>query len=150
VKVTFDVEGLKECEEALEELSKATQRNVLKRALLAAGAPAAEAAQRLAPRRTGRLASSINVSTQLSKRQRRIHRKQSPVEAYIGAGPAPHAHLQEFGTAHHAPNPFLRPAIDQTGKKTIEIFQEEIRKETDRAVERARAKAARIKAKFKT
>jgi HK97 gp10 family phage protein len=155
VKVTFEVEGLNECEEALEDLvntlgaSRTTGKNVLKRSLLSAGKPTADLAQRLAPKRRGHLAASITVSTQLSPRQRRMHRKVSPVEVYIGAGQAPHAHLQEFGTPHHAPQPFLRPAIDQTGKQIIDIFQVEIRKETDRAVDRAKAKAARIKAKFK-
>src|SRR5262245_54422767 len=46
------------------------------------------------------------------------------------------AHLQEFGTAHSAPRPFLRPAIDAMGAAVIETFRRELKVEIDKAIQR--------------
>ena len=62
-KSVIRVKGLKELEDALLELPKATQGNVLKRAAVAAAADFAEHAQALAPHgRTGRLKTEIKVA----------------------------------------------------------------------------------------
>ncbi len=150
MKVTFRVEGLAECEEALKALPLATSKNVLRRALMHAAEPVAKSAQRRAPKRTDKLAASIIVGTKLSKRQRKVAAEtKTGVEVYVGAGPLPQAHMQEFGTAHHAPQPFLRPAVDANGKRMIEIFRDDLRAEIAKAVQRLQRKAARIAAKMK-
>jgi HK97 gp10 family phage protein len=147
VRVTFKVVGLRECEEALAELSKATSKNVLKRALMNAAAPIERSAHARVKKLTGRLDRSITVGTRLSKRQRTLAKKESDVEVYVGAGPLPHAHMVEFGTSRDAPAPFLRPAVDASGKRVMEIFRDELKAEIDKASARLARKAARALAK---
>ena len=69
------------------------------------------------------------------------------VEAYAGPGRQPQAHLQEFGTSHHGPQPFARPAWDR-GKHDLPTglaadFWDEIKKAADRLAR----KTARLAAK---
>lgn len=60
---SLKLEGLKELEDAIKELPKATGRNVIRRALTRAAAPMAAAASAIAPKgKTGRLKQSIVVS----------------------------------------------------------------------------------------
>ncbi len=65
MRVTVRVDGLKELDAALGELSKATARNVLKRVLKRAGQPIADAAKSYAPKDTNELAESIVVSPKI-------------------------------------------------------------------------------------
>ena len=60
--VTFKMEGLEDTVANLDNLSKATGRNVLRRTLLNAGEPTADTAARLAPVERGILAFSVVVS----------------------------------------------------------------------------------------
>jgi HK97 gp10 family phage protein len=150
MRVTFKVEGLKECEEALKALPLATSKNVLRRALTHAAEPVVKSAQQRVEKRTRRLEQSITVGTKLTRRQRKAAAEtKTGVEVYVGAGPLPHAHMLEFGTAHQAPEPFLRPAVDANGKLIIETFRDDVRAEIAKAVQRLERKAARIAAKMK-
>lgn len=65
--VKVRVEGLKELDKALGELSKATARNTLRRALTSAAQPMLEAAKRNAPEDTGGLRRGIQIGTKISK-----------------------------------------------------------------------------------
>lgn len=144
---TVKVEGLRELEEALKELPKATGKNALKRALMRAAEPIAAAAAAMAPRRKGKLIASIKVGTTLSTNQRRRHEKQGDVEVFAGAGPLPHAHLQEFGTAHSAPKPFMRPAWDANKFRALASIKSDLAEEIEKARQRLARKAARLSAK---
>jgi HK97 gp10 family phage protein len=150
MKVTFRVEGLKDCEDALKALPAATGKNVLRRVLLEAGAPIASVARSLAPKLTGRLSVSIIVGTRLSKRQRKIaNDTKSYAEVYVGPAPYPRAHIQEFGSSDVPPQPYMRPAVDATGNRVIEIFKDRLWEETRKAMARFERKAARLAAKIK-
>jgi HK97 gp10 family phage protein len=144
------VEGLKELDEALTELPKATARNVIQRAFVKAIAPMEAQAKSLAPRRTGKLAESINFGTRLSRRQKRLHKKESDVEFFVGAAALPHAHLQEFGTVHHAPHPFMRPAWDSNKMGALNTVAAFLRDEIEKARVRLARKAARIAAQIRS
>lgn len=155
MRTTIKVDGLRELDDALAEMSKATARNILRRAGIKALEPVAETARQLAPDdpQTGGndLRSSIGVGTRLSPRQAREHRRQMRadggrafVEVFVGAGNVPHAHMQEFGTAHHAPQPFMRPAWDEHQDGVIDSLKTEIGAEIDKAAQRAARKAARL------
>lgn len=63
--VTVSIDGLRELDQALGQLTKATARNVVKRVLVKAGAPIAEAASHMAPKDTGELSSSVVVSSKV-------------------------------------------------------------------------------------
>ncbi len=140
---TFRVEGLSDLEDALSELSKATGKNVLKRALTNAGEPIAEDAARHARRRSGKLEGSYGVSTKLSRRQKSIHTKESAVEVFAGPGALVQAITEEFGTSQQAPHPTMRPAWDGNKMSALNSVKDGIAAEIDKAAQRAARKAAR-------
>lgn len=145
---TVKVEGLRELERALKELPRATGKNVLRRALTKAGAPIEADAERLAPVRTGHLVQSIGTGRKLTRRQRKQHRPESPVEVFVGAA-EPKAHLQEFGTGAGPAQPFLRPAFDSNKMRALDMVKTELATEIEKARARLARKAAREAAKMK-
>jgi HK97 gp10 family phage protein len=153
--ISFRVEGLAESEAALKDLvenlgvSNATARNTIKRALIDSAQPIEKAAEAAVRVRTGKLKVSIASGTTLSKRQRRLHTKQSPVEAFVGAGPLPQAHMLEFGTSRQAPQSFLREAVDANVDAVRQRFSGQLKLEVDKTAERAKRKLARLLAKGK-
>lgn len=68
MSIRVSVSGLRELDAALGELPKATARNVLKRVLIKAGQPVAEAASALAPKDTHELEKSITVGSKISNK----------------------------------------------------------------------------------
>lgn len=135
--------GGKDLERALLDLadSKAIKRAISK-ALLEAAEPTARKARALARRRSGRMAEGVEVSTTLSRRQRRgrgghtaARGRFDPSAAfvYIGAHPIGPAILAEFGTASRhwktgkstgamPASPFLRPAWEEDKEKILRDF----------------------------
>lgn len=138
------VEGLSELQDALEELPKSTQSSVLRKVLTEAAQPMAINAASIAPRRSGRLALSIKVSTSLSKRQRSLNKKQSPVEVYVGAGPVREATMQEFGTAKNRPQPFMRPSWDGGKMPALDYIKTNLGRIITQAAERLAKKTAKF------
>jgi HK97 gp10 family phage protein len=151
MSVKVKIEGLKEVKAALRELPDATAKNVMRRVLRKAGEPIAAAARSLVPVAQGDLRDSIAVSTKLSKRQRKMYRKanKDDVEVFVGAGPHPQAHLQEFGTSDHPAQPFLRPAWDQHKRPVLDSIKAYMWTDIRKAAERLAKKAAKIAAKLK-
>jgi HK97 gp10 family phage protein len=151
--MTVRTEGFAELERALQELGReATQKASLRRAARKAIQPVADMARTLAPDdpETGGndLRSSIGVGTRLSQRQASLHRRmfrdeRAAVEVFAGAGPLPQAHLQEFGTRHHAAQPFLRPAWDAEGRRTLDRLATELWADIQRTAARQARRAAR-------
>jgi len=148
--VTMKLEGFDGFEKNLAQLEKlATRRAVARRSLIQAAKPMAEMAQGMAPvGDTNTLAPSIMVGTKLSKRQSALHRKmfrndRAAVEVFVGAGPLSSAHTQEFGTVHHSPQPFMRPAWDRDHKDLLKRLGEIMAKEIDKAITRQARRAAR-------
>jgi HK97 gp10 family phage protein len=138
-RAVVKLEGFQEIDAALAQFPKATGRNVMRRAAVNALEPIAEGMRQRAPVDDADLRNSIEVST---KRPRR-HRKLAEVEAYAGPGRHPQAHLQEFGTNHHAPQPFARPAWDAEKDGILPALGDELWSEIEKAAARAARKAAR-------
>lgn len=147
--VSIRIEGLKELDEALTELPKATARNVLVRTLKSEGQPIADAGERLAPRRTGGLAISYTVSQKLTRRQKKMNRKESDVEVFIGPTPHPKSVQTEFGNRHQAPKPHLRPAWDGNVMRVLAGIRDKLAEEIEKARARIARKAEREAAKMK-
>lgn len=146
------IDGLKELDEALSQLPKATGKNVLRRTGVRALAPVIADAKKLVPVHLGDLRDSLRVTTKLSKRQQRANAKavaegKASVQLYAGAAALPHAHLQEFGTQNHAPQPFMRPAWDANKERVLELIKSELGDEITKAAARLSRKAARLAAK---
>lgn len=149
---TVKITGLRELENALRELPKATGKNVLRRVLRKRAEPMADAARSSAPddpaTGAGDLRSSIAVSTKLSKRQASLHRKmfrddKAAVEMFVGAGPVPQATQQEFGNINHGPQPFMRPAWDSGKDQILDGIKDDLAEEIDKAAKRLARKAAK-------
>lgn len=145
---TFTIEGLAELDEALSELPKATARNVLARVLKEQGAPIKDAGEALAPKDTGGLKASYTVSTKLSRRQKGLNKKESDVEVYIGPGPAAKGVQTEFGNAHQAAHPHLRPAFDGNVMKVLAGIRDSLASEIEKTRARIAKKAERLAAKI--
>jgi HK97 gp10 family phage protein len=141
--VTVKVEGLREVDAALGQLGKATGRNVMRRVAVARLQPIAEDMRDKAPVDQSDLRDSIIVTTKNPKR----NRKRSQVEAHAGPGRHPQAHLQEFGTQHHGPQPFVRPAWDAGKDELLEGIADDLWTEIEKAAARQARKAARLAAK---
>lgn len=148
------VEGLREIDAAMDDLTKASAKGVLRRSGIKALEPMAEVARGLAPDNpaTGApdLGSSIAVGTKLSKRQAGLHRKmfrddKASAEVFMGPGPDPAAWNQEFGNVNHGPQPFMRPAWDGGKDRLLKDLQKLLWAEIDKAAARAARKAARLK-----
>lgn len=166
---TLKVSGLKELDEALGELSEATARNVLKRALARAAEPVLEEAKRRAPVRSGDLKRGLHIRTALintvgnrefsqamraglgkaaAVKAMRDARREAPgtgsfAEVYVQTGQHPQAVFQEFGTSHHEAQPFLGPALDAKGAEAIGIVAGALSDEIEKSRARAERKAAR-------
>lgn len=155
--VTVSIAGLREVDAALGDLGKVLGRNVMRRVAVKRLKPMAEVARSLAPDdpNTGGndLKTSIAVSTQLGKRQKKLNRKsKSEVEAHMGpAGPGgnvpPQGIQQEFGNKNHGPQAFMRPAFDQGKDALIDGVGEDFWDEISKAAERKAKKAARLAAR---
>lgn len=144
VAITVKVEGVSELLDGLEELPKATEKNVLQRALLNAADPIIRAAERLAPVFTGRLRKSVSSGTRLSRRQKQLHNKESEVEVYVGPEALVQAITQEFGTVNNRPQPFMRPAWERNKHETLNSIKDELTIEIEKARARIARKTARL------
>lgn len=155
MKTVVKVEGLRELDKALGELSKGVARNALRRVGLKALEPMAERARQLAPDdpATGGddLVSSIGVGTRLNKRQARLTRRalrsgeaeKHFAEVYMGTND-PAGLQQEFGNINHGPQAFMRPAFDEGDRGAIDIVAKELGAEIERSAARAAKRAARL------
>jgi HK97 gp10 family phage protein len=153
VVVKVKVEGLRELGIALSALPKATAKSVLKRVLTKRAKPMAQTMFALAPDNPattgkGDLRTSIGVSSRLSKRQARLHRKaykddKQFAEVFVGAGALPQAHMQEFGTEHNRPQAFARPAWDKHQGLILEGLKDDLWAEIQKTAKRVALKKAK-------
>ena len=128
MKITGELFGAKELEDALRQLPRATAKSVLRRALIKSAEPTEALARELAPRgNTGNLKISIDAKAQL-KASQKSGGKIDGVEIFVGATTpkGAHAHLLEFGTVKMAPHPFMRPAWDATKNAVLATIKKEI------------------------
>lgn len=176
IKSSIRMEGLKELEDDLLELPKSVQGNVLKRAAVAAAADFADHASRLAPEDEGKLKTEIKVSkpkiinpgtaafaSAMKEGATRAEAAQAARAANRAAGgkgrsvitsvgptkAAFYGLFQEFGTAHHAAKPFMRPTWDALKNSMLDTIKVTLGSEIAKAAARAARRAARIAAKIK-
>lgn len=164
--MTLTLEGFSELDAELGKLKKRTARNAMKRALTEAAEPMAQAMRRQVPRDDDQLHESISVSTRVKNEAGKAayagvmkaggtrgaavealntaRQGGSFFELYVGPSiEAPHGHLQEFGTEHHAAQPFARPGFDEEAQATLDRLRVTLSDEINRAVARAARKRAR-------
>lgn len=153
MKTSFRVDGLSELNATLSEMSKGLARGALTRiavnALKDEFVPVASAMAPDDPATGGNdLKSSIvaGPASKLNTRQKRLNKKRDDKSFGEGfAGTAdPAGVLQEFGTVQHGPQPFMRPAWQQTQKPLIDHVAKNAWPEVEKtAMRAAKRKAAR-------
>lgn len=148
--VTVKFEGGRELEKALNDLPKATQRNVLQRGLKKVAEPVANEWRARAPDdpRTGPpdLKTSIVVgpSSKLTGRQKKDAKKEGRYLAEIHVGTSdPAGIFQEFGTVNHSAQPSGRPAWDANKEKALADLGKFLWEEIEKARARLAKKAAK-------
>lgn len=142
------IEGLRDLENALRELPKATARAALRRTLKIAAKPVEDAMRAKAPVETGGLRDSIITGTRLTRRQAAAAKKETKHFSEIHIGTShPAAVPQEFGTILHAAQPFGRPAWEETQTGALVDISRELGGEIEKSRERLARKAARLAAK---
>lgn len=155
MKVTMQMTGLRDLERALGEIAKQTTRRAVgRRALRAAGEPILAAMQDKAPddpKTNGLkdLKSSLAMSVRQKSKRGGTYRPEAPKEVVLHIGPTRHGYpqavMQEFGTAHHPPQAYIRPAWDaEGGEAAAERIGEALGEEIDKAAKRQAARARRM------
>jgi HK97 gp10 family phage protein len=169
-RTTFKIEGLSQLNEALNEFSRATSGNILKRAVSAGAALIAEKAEMKAPLRHGKLRREIMVARpkiispgkaafaqamrETGDRAIAAAAARSANKAAGGQGrsvvtqvgptkAAGQGILQEFGTAHHPAQPWFRPTWDAYGEQAAQEIADVLAREIEKTRARVAAKAAR-------
>jgi len=148
MRVTARVTGLREIEQALNDLSRATARNTLRRVGREVLEPMANIAASLAPERSGRLAFSVAVS---EKGTRRAQWKQraAAFDFVMAMGPASgvgalnYASFAEFGTVDTPAFGFMRATWDRDKEAAMRRAVESLSVEVSAATARASRRAAR-------
>jgi HK97 gp10 family phage protein len=102
--VTISLDGFGELEKALKTIGPLAARRAGTKAMKAAAKPIVGMAKTLAPVLTGELEESITSAPQRSDVERELK-----IQIGFRKPAASRAHFTEFGTAHSAPQPFMRP-----------------------------------------
>ncbi|KTW00448.1 HK97 gp10 family phage protein [Sphingomonas sanguinis] len=120
MKPTIKITGTDEIARKLRAMGKVLTRRTLIPIMADNVEPIADDMRSLARRRSGKMAGSITVSTQLSPHQAAIVEPIAPIEIYAGPGPLPQAIQEEFGNLREPPHPFIRPAFDSGVKRAVD------------------------------
>lgn len=136
-----ELAGYKEARETLQELSKAMQRGVGKRALLAAGQVIVEATKARAPVSTDPRDPTPGSLRAAPKVVNAKPGKRAAVQAAVLVED-PAAVRIEFGKTNYAAHPFFRPAIDASRGPATEVFGSALAVEVVKAAERAAKRKA--------
>lgn len=143
MKVTVKFEGGRELDAALSQFTPTKRRSIGRKALDEGGQILAKAMRANAPVDEGNLRESIDVSGTLAPAVKSAHRKIAEQERYVGPDSRPAAVQQEFGNENHAPQPFARPAFDETGDQVLKRVGDELWVGVEKAATAAARKAAR-------
>lgn len=149
MKTQVKVEGLRELGQALRELGDDVAKRAIFAATLRAAAVVRNRARELAPRsakphrvgRGGPVVQPGNLAAGIAtKRLKQFRQGRADYEVRWKAkrkGDPFYGLFQEFGTAHHAAQPFMRPAFDQTKEDALQAMQDTLKKRIAAAAKRA-------------
>ncbi len=143
------IEGLRELGAALRELGDEVSKRVIFAATLKSAAVVRARARELAPKsdrphrvgRGGPVVQPGNLAAGIAtKRLKQFKTGRADYEVRWKAkrkGDPFYGLFQEFGTAHHAAQPFMRPAFDQTKEQALQTMQDTLKKRIAAAAKRA-------------
>lgn len=146
-----EIEGLADLKRSLAELTTDLKKKVVRAGLRDAAAPIAKAAREKAPilkqPATYRLPGTLKRSI-ITKASKRINGQNGEIGVYVavrkrkGLGGKAGARnpfdpfywrFQEFGTKHHAAQPFMGPAFNANAERAIDIFTARLKTRIDKA-----------------
>lgn len=107
MRVNYSIEGARELEALLKTLGPNVARKVGVQAARAGAKPVLEEAKRRVPVDTGDLKSSLTIMTASKTRK-----DERAVLIGVRGEAGGRAHFTEYGSAHSAAKPFMRPALD--------------------------------------
>lgn len=149
--VTVKFKGGKELEAALKDLgSRATKKNVARRALRRAAEPIRDEWARLVPVDEGDLKRSIKIGRAIKSVHSRNNRGDIVTE-FVGVDESEdrrlhiYAEVEEFGNDSHPAQPAGRPAWESQKYNAFNRLGADLRDEIDKAAARAARKALRKK-----
>ena len=150
-----EIEGLADLKRSLAELTNDLKRKVVRAGLRDAAAPIAKSAREKAPvlkkPATYRLPGTLKKSI-ITKASKRFNGRNGEIGVYVavrkrkGLGGKAGARnpfdpfywrFQEFGTQHHAAQPFMGPAFDAKSARAIDIFKARLKVRIDKANKKA-------------
>jgi HK97 gp10 family phage protein len=159
---TVSVEGFSDLYASLKTLTRATERNVLKRGATKAMQPMLAAAKAYAPVKTGNLRDAIALSVGVDDAAFRARARAAfaatgsaagvkrtkgggnvMAQIKVGGARVPYASFIELGTVRISAHPFLRPAFDEKEGEALNILKETLTVEIRKAVARRARKLAK-------
>jgi HK97 gp10 family phage protein len=131
------LEGDKALERKLRTLGDRVQRRVLRSAVNASASPVVKAAKRKAKKQSGTLKKSLGKKVLTNKKHQSVTALVGPRKGVQGTfkgkvrKPSRYAHLVEKGFIdehgnHHAPQPFLNPAMQETQGEALGIMKSKL------------------------
>lgn len=145
MKIKVEFVGGRELDAALSQFTPTKRRSIGRKALDEAGEIMAKLMRAKAPVDEGGLRESIDVSGTLAPSTKKNHKKEAEQERYVGPDARPAAVQQEFGNENHPPQPFARPAFDETKDAVLKRIGDELWVGIEKASKAAARKAARAK-----
>lgn len=120
MKTSMTFTGDRELARALADLSTRVSKSVARQALAEGAEPIRAQGERYAPRRAPKpdLADHIVISTQRAENRESAAVKVGPSTGFF------YGFFQEFGTAHHAAHPFMRPALSSKWRESLDIVKD--------------------------
>jgi HK97 gp10 family phage protein len=109
-KKAVEILGAKELDEVLRNLPAKMNKSLLQKANKEASLPLLEEMQRLVPQHEGDLYDSLGTAAIRASKEVAllVGPRNKPRSKYVGW----RGHFLEFGTSHHPPQPYVRPAFD--------------------------------------
>lgn len=129
----YDIEGLTELHAALSKLPEKVERKVLRSMVQAGGQVVVKAARQNVPVDSGELKKGI---VRRSKKGKKV-----AGQVEVSVGPSTdvfYGRFLEFGTAHIAARPFLRPAFDDNYQAIIDAIRKRGLKRIEKEAEKLR------------
>jgi len=131
------IEGVAFAQGQFKELTRSQRRAALSATFNKAGTVIQKEAAVLVPVDEGDLKRAIAKSVSSKTTSVRVD---VGVKRNAKGGPARYGHIVETGSAHTAPHPFLRPALDNKGKAAVEVVAKQLGSDIDRVTRKAAAK----------
>jgi HK97 gp10 family phage protein len=120
---TYRVRGAEQLRANLLAFPKELAAKALGQALAKGAVPFRESAQARAPRGlTGKLAAAIAIARDRKPYFSKMDARYVVFVKYKGEDAAPYWRYVEFGTAHSAPQPYMRPAFETQKENALQII----------------------------